>query len=94
MAILLHNVVYFTLDFCDLLLIGARVSEFPTQALSPTKKPLVRLWACGCGDVLAAIFTLFQPEGGGGQIVPSKYWCPHQVLKATDAPEGWADWMT
>ena len=43
MAILLHNVVYFTLDFCDLLLIGARVSEFPTQALSPTKKPLVRL---------------------------------------------------
>ena len=24
--------------------------------------------------------------GGGGQIMPTLYWCPHQVLKATGAP--------
>ena len=46
--------------------------------------------ACGHVDVgtyphqvLAATLTLSQP---GGQIMPTLYWCPHQVLKATGAP--------
>jgi len=46
--------------------------------------------ACGHVDVgtcphhvLAHTLTLSQP---GGQIVPTLYWCPHQVLKATGAP--------
>ena len=33
-------------------------------------------------QVLVATVTLSQPEG---QIMPTLYWCPHQVLKATDA---------
>jgi hypothetical protein len=32
-------------------------------------------------NILALI--LYQP---GGQIMPTLYWCPHQVLKATGAP--------
>ena len=35
-------------------------------------------------QVLAAILTQSQP---GGQIMATLYWCPHQVLKATGAPE-------
>ena len=35
-------------------------------------------------QVFEATLTLFQP---GGQIMPSLYWCPHQVLKATGAPD-------
>ena len=35
-------------------------------------------------QVLAAPLTLSQP--GGGQIMPTLYWCPNQVLKATGAP--------
>ena len=31
-------------------------------------------------EVLAATLTLSQPRG---QIIPTLYWCPHQVLKAT-----------
>ena len=49
-----------------------------------------RLWACGhvgvgtCPhQVLAVTLTLSQP---GGPIMPTLYWCPHQVLKATGAP--------
>ena len=45
--------------------------------------------ACGHVDmgacphqVLADTLTLSQPRGGG-QIMPTLYWCPHQVLKAT-----------
>ena len=34
-------------------------------------------------QVLAATLNLSQP--GGGQIMPTLYWCPHQVLKATGA---------
>ena len=37
-------------------------------------------------QVLTANLTLSQPRGGG-QIKPTLYWCPHQVLKATGAPE-------
>ena len=37
-------------------------------------------------QVLAATLTLSQP-GGEGQIIPTLYWGPHQVLKATGAPE-------
>ena len=47
--------------------------------------------ACGHVDVmmcphqvLAPTFTLSQP---GGQILSTLYWCPHQVLQATSAPE-------
>jgi len=47
-----------------------------------------RLWLCGCGDVSTPSFgthlTLSQP--GGGQIMPTLYWCPHQVLRVTGAP--------
>ena len=46
--------------------------------------------ACGHVDVgtcphqlLAVTLTLSQPRG---QIMPTLYWCPHQVLKATGAP--------
>ena len=38
----------------------------------------------GPHQILAATKTLFQP--GGGEIMPTMYWCPHQVLKATRAP--------
>ena len=34
-------------------------------------------------QVLAANLSLSQP---GEQIMPTLYWCPHQVLKATGAP--------
>ena len=37
----------------------------------------------GHQQVLAASLTLFQLEG---QIMPTIYWCPHQVLKATGTP--------
>ena len=47
--------------------------------------------ACGHVDVgmcqhqvLAATLTLSQP--GGGAIMATLYWCPHQVLKATGVP--------
>ena len=36
-------------------------------------------------QVLAATLTLSQP--GGGQIMSLLYWCPHQVLKASGAPD-------
>ena len=39
------------------------------------------LWTCGRGGV--STLALSQP---GGQIIPTLYWCPHQVLKATGAP--------
>jgi hypothetical protein len=38
----------------------------------------------GRRQVLKATLTLFQP--GGGHILPTIYWCPHQVFKATGAP--------
>ena len=34
-------------------------------------------------QVLAGTLTLSQPDG---QIMPTLYWCPHQVLKVTGAP--------
>ena len=47
-------------------------------------------WGGGTGPhqnlVWAANLTLFQP-GEGGQIMPTLYWCPHQVLKAKGAPD-------
>ena len=49
-----------------------------------------RLWACGRGDVSTPSFgshpNPISTRGGGGQIMPTLYWCPHQVLKATGAP--------
>ena len=38
----------------------------------------------GPWQVLAATLTLSQP---GGQIMPTLYWCPHQVLTTTGAPD-------
>ena len=51
--------------------------------------------ACGHVDVgtcphqvLAATLTLSQPgDGWEWQIIPTLYWCPHQDLKATGAPD-------
>ena len=45
--------------------------------------------ACGHVDVgtcphQVLALTLSQP---GGQIMPTLYWCQHQVLKATGAPD-------
>ena len=44
-----------------------------------------RLWACGRGDMSTPSFgSHINPIStrGGGQIMPTPYWCPHQVLKA------------
>ena len=49
-----------------------------------------RLWACGQGDVSTPSFGSHPnpiSTRGGGQIMPTLYWCPHQVLKATGAPD-------
>ena len=44
------------------------------------------MWLVQCPhQVLAAALTLSQP-GRGGHIMPTLYWCLHQVLKATSAP--------
>ena len=64
-----------------------------------------RLWACGRGDVSTPSFDchLNPIPTGGGQIMPTIYCCPHQVLKATGAPVNesigtalnaapWLDW--
>ena len=46
-----------------------------------------RLWACGRGDVSTPSFGSHpNPISTRGQIMPTLYWCPHQVLKATGAP--------
>ena len=42
----------------------------------------VGMWTCP-HQVLAATLTLSQP---GCRIMPTLYWRPHQVLKATGAP--------
>ena len=48
-----------------------------------------RLWACGRGDVSTPSFGSHPNpiSTRGGQIMPTLYWCPHQVLKATGAPD-------
>ena len=50
-----------------------------------------RLWACGRGDMSTPSFgshhNPISTRGDGGQIMQTLYWCPHQVLKATGAPE-------
>ena len=49
-----------------------------------------RLWAYGRGDVSTPSSGSHLnpiPTKGGGQIMPTIYWCPHQVWKATGAPE-------
>ena len=48
-----------------------------------------RLWACGRGDMSTPSFGSHPNpiSTRGGQIMPTLYWCPHQVLKATGAPE-------
>ena len=55
------------------------------SAKSECKMPQARLWACGRGDVSTPSFAshLNPISTRGGQIMPSLYWCPHQVLKAT-----------
>ena len=66
------------------------------QKLLATSIQILNIWwsifrrACGHVDVgtcphqvLAATLTLSQP---GGQIMPTLYWRPHQVLKATGVP--------
>ena len=47
------------------------------------------MWTCG--RVHTKFWKSPEPylnQGGGGQIMPTLYWCPHQVLKATGAPGG------
>ena len=46
-------------------------------------------WACGRGDVSTPSFGSHPnpiSTRGGGQIMLTLHWCPHQVLKATGAP--------
>ena len=61
------------------------------QIKSDTAFSLIKYCRRACGhvdvgtcphQVLAATLTLSQPGGGG-----TPYWYPHQVLKATGAPE-------
>ena len=40
-----------------------------------------------CRVHLAALDALTYSNQGGGQIMPTTKTCPHQVLKATGAPE-------
>jgi hypothetical protein len=77
--------------FCLLHEKKGRVSKF--QKLNKWVYPCIDRRACGHVDVgtrphqvLAGTLTLSQP-GEGGQIMPTLYWCPHQVLKDTGAPE-------
>ena len=48
-----------------------------------------RLWVCGRGDVSTPSFgsNPNPVSTRGGQIMHTLYWCPHQVLKVTGAPE-------
>ena len=47
-----------------------------------------RLWACGQGNLSTPSFDIHPNpiSTRGGQIMPTPYWCPDQVLKATGAP--------
>ena len=47
------------------------------------------LWACGLGDMSTPSFgsNLNPISTRGADYAHPKYWCPHQVLKATGAPE-------
>ena len=49
---------------------------------------LRQVWACGRGDMSTPSFGshLNPISTRGGQIIPTLFWCPHQVLKATGAP--------
>ena len=44
-----------------------------------------RLWACGHGKVSTPSFGS-HPNQGRGLILPTIYYYPHQLLKATGAP--------
>ena len=48
-----------------------------------------RLWACGRGDMSTPSFgsDLNPISPRGADCVHPIYWCPHQVLKATGAPD-------
>ena len=70
--------------------IGISDQELVTMSTKEINKLVHTRRACGRGDVgtcphqvLAVTLTLSQP---GGQIMPTLYWCPHQVLKATGVP--------
>ena len=60
--------------------------RFPVDFISNLKLQ-VRMWTCGRGDVSTPSFgSHLNPISTRGQIMPTLYWCPHQVLKATGVP--------